>query len=135
MVDRDRIRREAARKALRPEGFEAVTFECGKDATRHLLFNWTEGAVIDFGSGYEPSSALPDGKRIVRKIMEIDRFLPLVLISDRSVVLDHEILSAVALVLRRPVTTIQLKNALNRVLADTLRDDRPRKSHSNYAVR
>ena len=135
MVDRDHLRREAARKALQPEGFEAITFECGKDATRHLLFNSTEGAVIDFGSAHEPSSALPDGKRIVQELMEIDAFLPLVLISDRSDVLDHETVSAADFVLRRPVSTIQLKNALNTVLSETLRERTQRKSQYIYAFR
>jgi DNA-binding NtrC family response regulator len=135
MVDRDHIRREASRKALQPEGFEAITFECGKDATRHLLFNSTEGAVIDFASAHEPSSALPDGKRIVQEIMEIDAFLPLVLISDRSDVLDHETVSAADFVLRRPVSTIQLKNALNTVLSETLRERTQRKSRYIYAFR
>lgn len=135
LIDRDHIRREAARKALLPEGFEAITFECGKDATRHLLFNSTEGAVIDFGSAHEPSSALPDGKRIVREMMENDAFLPLVLISDRSDVLDHETVSAADFVLRRPLSTIQLKNALNTVLSETLRERTQRKSHYIYAFR
>jgi hypothetical protein len=115
------------RKALQPEGFEAITFECGKDATRHLLFNSTEGAVIDFGSAHQPSSTIPEGKRIVRSILEIDPFLPLVLISDGSAVLDHETVFAADFVLRRPVSTIQLKNALNAVLSETLRERTQRK--------
>src|SRR5688500_3293637 len=104
IIDRDHIRREAARKALQPEGFQAITFECGQDATRHLLINSTEAAVVDFASAHEPSSAFPDGKRVVREMMEIDAFLPLVLLSDRSDVLDHETVSAADLVLRRPVS-------------------------------
>ena len=135
IIDCDHIRREAARKALQPEGFEAITFECGKDATRHLLFNSTEGAVVDFGSAHEPSSAIPDGKRIVQQIMEINTFLPLVLVSDRSDVLDEETVSAADSVVLHPVSTIQLKDALNTVLSETLRERTQQKSGSIHAFR
>jgi DNA-binding NtrC family response regulator len=135
MIDRDHIRREAERKALRSEGFEAITFECGKDATRHLLVNSTEGAVVDLGSAHHPLSAIPDGKRIVQEIMEINAFLPLVLISDQKVVLDYETIAAADIVLQRPVNTIQLKNALNAVLSESLRERTQRKSRYIYAFR
>jgi DNA-binding NtrC family response regulator len=135
IIDSDPARREAERNALRSEGFEAITFECGKDATRHLLVNPTDGAVIDFGSAHNPLSTAPDVKRIVKEIVKIEPFLPLVLISERTDVLDHETVAAADIILQRPVTTIQLRNALHTVLFESLRERTQRRSRYIYAFR
>jgi len=135
LIDRDPIRRGQLSNALAKERFEAAEFEAGKDAVNHLLFSSVSAVIVDYNSSYEPQSPVPDGKRIVQEIVNVDAFVPLLLICDRCETLDMETVAAADLVVRRPVTQRQLIDGVHTVLEETLRERAQRKSGYIFAFR
>ena len=134
-IDRDCIRRGQASEALLKEGYEVTEFEAGKDALKHLLFSSVTAVILDYGSGSEPQNSMPAGKEMVKEIVDVDGFVPLILICDRSDLLDHETSAAADLVLRRPITARQLVDGVRTVLGETLRERAQRKSGYIFAFR
>ena len=135
LVDRDIIRRAQLSNALAKEGFEVSEFEAAKNALSHLLFSSVSTVIVDYGSAYAPQSPLPDGKRVVEEIVNVDAFVPLLLICDRCETLDTETVAAADLVLRRPLTHRQLIDGVHTVLEETLRERAQRKSGYIFAYR
>jgi DNA-binding response OmpR family regulator len=135
LVDRDTIRRAQLSEALTKTGFDVAEFEAAKDALKHLLFSTVSAVIVDYGSAYELQNPVPDGKRIVREIVGVDAFVPLVVICDRCEILDHETVTAADLVLRRPLTDRQLSDGIHTVLGETLRERAQRKSGYIFAFR
>ena len=135
LVDRDIIRRAQLSNALAKEGFEVSEFEAAKNALNHLLFSSVSTVIVDYGSAYAPQSPLPDGKRVVEEIVNVDAFVPLLLICDRCETLDAETVAAADLVLRRPLTHRQLIDGVHTVLEETLRERAQRKSGYIFAYR
>jgi DNA-binding response OmpR family regulator len=135
LVDRDPMRRAQVGNALSRERLDVTGFEAGRDAVKYLLFNSVSAVILDYGSAYERQSPVPDGKRIVREIIQVDAFVPLVLVCDRCESLDHETASATDLVLRRPMTDRQLVDGVQTVLGETLRERAQRKSGYIFAFR
>ena len=134
-IDRDGVRRKAFAEALRSEGYNVAEFACGKDAVSHLLSNTVNGIVVDHGNSIEVNNPVPDGKRIVKEIVDVDAFVPLILICDRCDELDHETSSAADMILRRPLTPVQLISGVNTALSETLVQRTQRKSRYIYAFR
>lgn len=135
LVDRDAIRRAQLSSALARERFEVTEFGSAKDALNHLLFSSVSAVIVDYGSGYEPHSPVPDGRRVVQEIVNVDAFVPLLLVYDRCETLDTETVSASDLVLRRPLTQRQLIDGVHTVLEETLRERAQRKSGYIFAFR
>lgn len=135
LVDRDPMRRAQISNALSRERFDVTEFEAGKDALKHLLFSSVSAVILDYGSAYEPQNPVPNGKRIVQEIVQVDAFVPLVLICDRCETLDHETVAAADLVLRRPIIDRQLIDGVHTVLGETLRERAQRKSGYIFAFR
>jgi DNA-binding NtrC family response regulator len=135
LVDRDTVRRRQLSNALAKEGFETSEFEAAKDALNHLLFSSVSTVIVDYGCAYEPRSPIPDGKRVVQEIVNVDAFVPLLLICDRCETLDTETVAAADLVLRRPLTHRQLIDGIHTVLEETLRERAQRKSGYIFAYR
>jgi DNA-binding response OmpR family regulator len=135
LIDRDAIRRAQLSSALAREGFEVTEFEAAKDALNHLLFSSVSAVIVDYGSGYEPQSPVPDGRRVVQEIVNVDAFVPLLLVCDRCETLDTETVAAADLVLRRPLTARQLIDGVHTVLEETLRERAQRKSGYIFAFR
>lgn len=135
LVDRDAIRRKQSSNALIEEGFEVTEFEAAKDALNHLLFSSVSAVIVDYGSAYEPQSPMPEGKRVVQEIVNVDAFVPLMLICDRCETLDAETAAAADLVLRRPLTHRQLIGGVRTILEETLRERAQRKSGYIFAFR
>lgn len=135
LIDRDAIRRAQLRASLTREGFLVTDFASGKEALQPLLFSPVNAVVADFGSSFEPSNPLPEGKRLISEIIEVDAFVPLVLTCDRCDTLDHKTAAATDLVLRRPFTERQFFQAIETVLGETLRERAQRKSGYIFAFR
>lgn len=134
LIDRDSMRRRQLRDALSKE-FTVAEFEAGREALQHLLFNTVKAVVLDYGSSFEAENPVPDGKRMVREIVHVDAFVPLVLLCDRCETLEHETVAAADLILRRPLTDRQIANGLHGVLEETLRERAQRKSGYIFAFR
>jgi DNA-binding response OmpR family regulator len=135
LIDRDKIRRGQLRNAISKEGFAVAEFEAGRDALQHILFNSVNAVALDFGSSYEPENPVAAGKRMVQEIVNVDAFVPLVLLCDRCETLDHETAAATDLVLRRPLADRQVADGLRTVLEETLRERVQRKSGYIFAFR
>lgn len=135
LIDRDAIRRGQLTLALSKEGFQVAEFESGKDGLNHLLFSSVKAVVLDYSSAYEPKNPVPNGKRLVKEVTDVDAFVPLILICDRCENLDHDTAAAADLVLRRPVTNKQIIDGLQVVLGETLRERAQRKSGYIFAFR
>lgn len=135
LIDRDPLRRSPLTGALSRERFDVAEFEAGKDALKHLLLNSVSAVILDQGSAYESKNPVPEGKRIVQEIVQLDAFVPLILICDRCEILDHETAAAADLVLRRPITARRLIDGLHTVLGETLRERAQRKSGYIFAFR
>jgi DNA-binding response OmpR family regulator len=134
LIDRDPLRRAQLASALSKK-HAVAEFEAGREALQHLLFNTVNAVVLDYGSSCEADNPVPDGKRLVREIVRIDAFVPLVLLCDRCETLEHETVAAADLVLRRPLTERQILDALHGVLEETLRERAQRKSGYIFAFR
>lgn len=134
-IDRDAIRRESFCRALAAAGFYLTQFESGRPAVHHLLTQPVHGVIVDWGSSHEPKSPLPAGKRVVQEITRADAFVPLILLCDRSEVLEHDTSAATDIVLRYPVPTRQLVDTVKGVLSETLRERVQRKSGYIFAFR
>ena len=134
-IDRDSARRKAFGEALRSEGYHVAEFACGRDVVSHLLSNTVNGIVVDHGSSFEANNPVPDGKRTVQEIVEIDAFVPLILVCDRYDELDHETSSAADMILRRPLTPEQVISGVNTALSETLVQRTQRKSRYIHAFR
>jgi DNA-binding NtrC family response regulator len=129
IIDRDRVSRGQLNQALLKEGFDVKEFEAARNAMQHLLSSSVSAVIVNYNSAYERQNpAQDDGKRIVREIVNLDAFVPLVLICDRSEMLDPETVTAADLVLRRPITIRQLIKGVQSVLEETLRERAQRKS-------
>jgi DNA-binding NtrC family response regulator len=135
LIDRDKIRRGQLRNRLFREGFAVAEFESGRDALQHILFNSVNAVALDYGTSYEPENPVPAGKRMVQEIVNVDAFVPLVLLCDRCETLHHETAAAVDLILRRPLTDQQVIDGLRTVLEETLRERAQRKSGYIFAFR
>jgi DNA-binding NtrC family response regulator len=128
IIDRDRVSRGQLNQALLKEGFDVKEFEAARNAMQHLLSSSVSAVIVNYNSAYERQNPAQDGKRIVREIVNLDAFVPLVLICDRSEMLDPETVTAADLVLRRPITIRQLIKGVQSVLEETLRERAQRKS-------
>jgi DNA-binding NtrC family response regulator len=129
IIDRDRVSRGQLNQALLKEGFDVKEFEAARNAMQHLLSSSVSAVIVNYNSAYERQNpAQDDGKRIVREIVNLDAFVPLVLICDRSEMLDPETVTAADLVLRRPITIRQLIKGVQSILEETLRERAQRKS-------
>ena len=128
IIDRDRVSRGQLNQALLREGFDVKEFEAARNAMQHLLSSSVSAVIVNYNSAYERQNPAQDGKRIVREIVNLDAFVPLVLICDRSEMLDPETVTAPDLVLRRPITIRQLIKGVQSVLEETLRERAQRKS-------
>jgi len=135
LINRDKMRREQLRNTLLSEGFAVAEFESGRDALQHMLFNSVDAVVLDYGTSYEPENRVPGGKQMVQEIVNVDAFVPLLLLCDRCDTLHHETAAAVDLILRRPLTDQQIINGLRTVLEETLRERAQRKSGYIFAFR
>jgi DNA-binding response OmpR family regulator len=135
LIDRDKMRRGELRNALSEQGFSVAEFEAGRDAPQHILFNSMNAVLLDYGISYEPENPVPGGKQIVQEIVNIDAFVPLVLLCDRCETLHHETTAATDLILRRPLTDRQVVESLQTVLKETLRERAQRKSGYIFAFR
>jgi hypothetical protein len=102
---------------------------------KHLLFSSVGAIILDYGSAFEPQNPVPDGKRIVQEIVQVDGFVPLILICDRCETLDHETVAAADLILRRPITDRHFIDGVHTVLGETLRERAQRKSGYIFAFR
>lgn len=134
-IDRDGVRRKAYGDALRSEGYQVTGFENGRQAVAFLLSHTINGIVVDRSSSFEADNPLASGDRIVKEIVDVDAFVPLILICDRCDELDHRTSSAADLILRRPLKPVQLISGLNTALAETLIQRTQRKSRYIYAFR
>jgi DNA-binding NtrC family response regulator len=128
IIDRDRVSRGQLNQALLKEGFDVKEFEAARNAMQHLLSSSVSAVIVNYNSAYERQNPAQDGKRIVREIVNLDAFVPLVLICDRSEMLDPETVTAADLVLRRPITIRQLIKGVQSILEETLRERAQRKS-------
>src|SRR5215213_9785143 len=90
LIDRDAIRREQLSSSLIKHGFDVADFEAAEDALNHLLFSSVSAVVVDYSSAYEAQSPVPNGKRIVEEIVQVDAFVPLLVICDRCETLETE---------------------------------------------
>lgn len=135
IIDRDGVRRKAFGDALRSEGYQVAEFESGKQAVSYLLSNTVNGIVVDRGTSFEVNNPLPDGERIVKEIVDVDAFVPLILVCDRGDELNHETSSAADMILRRPLTPVQLISGVNTALAETFIQRTQRKSRYIHAFR
>jgi DNA-binding response OmpR family regulator len=134
-IERDPMRRNACAAGLRLHGFDVTPFDCGKDGLSFLLSNPVSAVVLNYGSSYEPLQPLAEGKRVVQALTDIDTFVPLILVCDRSDTLEQEISSAADVVLRQPITAAQLAEALTLVFSETLKARIQRKSRFVYSLR
>ena len=135
LIDRDKIRRVQLRNTLFTKGFTVAEFESGKDALQHILFNSVNAVLLDYGTSHESENPVPAGKQMVQEIVNVDAFVPLVLLCDRCETLHHETAAAVDLILRRPLTDRQVVDGLQTVLEETLRERAQRKSGYIFAFR
>lgn len=135
IIDRDRVSRGQLNQALLQEGFDVKEFEAARNAMQHLLSSSVSAVIVNYNSAYERQNPAQDGKRIVREIVNLDAFVPLVLICDQSEMLDPETVTAADLVLRRPITIRQLIKGVQSVLEETLRERAQRKSGYIFAFR
>ena len=134
-IDRDSARRERSSESLLADGFEVTGFDSGQDALKHLLFRPVNAVVLDYASSYDAVNPVPAGRRIVQEIMQMDAFVPLILLCDRCDVLEHDTSGPADIVLRHPVTPRQLSDAIKMVLGETLRERAQRKSGYIFAFR
>jgi DNA-binding response OmpR family regulator len=135
LIDRDALRRSQLRAELAKTGFEIMENEAARAALNQLLFHSISAVVLDYGSSLEPQSPVSAGRRIVKEIVEIDAFVPLLLICDRCEKLDHETAAAADVVLRRPLAKGQVAETLQAALSETLRERVQRKSGYIFAFR
>jgi DNA-binding NtrC family response regulator len=121
LIDEDNRRRTITRRSLEAEHFEVIAFECGKDAARHLESHADPRVVVNFGSFAEPMNRVGI-KGLDEDLMDLAVKRPLVLVCNPDDSLDYETTEVAAIILHRPVTTLQLKAAINTLLSKTVQE-------------
>ncbi|MGN6386889.1 MAG: response regulator [Verrucomicrobiota bacterium] len=135
IIDRDPIRRSNWSGALENEGFSVSHYESGNEALKHLLFHSVNAIILEYGAAMAVNSPISEGAKVVKEITEVDAFVPLILVCDRSEELKHETSAAADLVLRHPLTATSLATSMRTILSETLTERAQRKSRYIYAFR
>lgn len=135
VVSDDFTVRESLGGVLEAADFTVLFSGNGRDAVKTLLANPVKAIVLDFKTPLDPKCARPRTAQTLVALTDIDPFLPLVLTCESEVELDHQSALMADLVLRHPVTPAALRDGIDLLLAESLRERVYRKSEYTAVLR
>jgi len=135
VVSDDYTVRESLGGILDSAGFTVLHAENGRDAVKTLLANPVKALVLDHRTPFEPNGGVSRGSRTLEALTDIDPFLPLVLTCEADLELDHRTTLMADLVLRHPVSPEALRDGMDLLLTESLRERVYRKSEFTAVLR
>ena len=127
LVSNDFTVRESFGDILRADGFDVLFAENGRKAVKTLAANVLNAIVLDYRTLFEAEDGYGRSATI-EALTDIDPFLPLVLTCGAGVNLDHATSLMADMVLNHPVEASTLLDAIDALLAETLKERAYRKS-------
>lgn len=135
VVSDDYTVRESLGGMLTAANFTVHYAENGRDAVAALLAHPVKAVVLDHRTPFEPHGPTSRNSRTLTALTDIDPFLPLVLTCEADLELDHRTTLMADLVLRHPVTPEALREGIDLLLTESLRERVYRKSEYTAVLR
>jgi len=135
VVSDDYTVRESLGEILTAADYNLLYADNGRDAVATLLANPVKAVVLDQRTPLEPGTTAGRNSRTLTALTDIDPFLPLVLTCDADAELDHRTTLMADLVLRHPVTPEALRDGIDLLLTESLRERVYRKSEYTAVLR
>ena len=128
LVSNDLTVRESFGDILRADGFDVRFAESGRKAVKTLTANAINAIVLDYRTPFDAEDADYRRPATIEALTDIDPFLPLVLTCESEADLDHATSLMADIVLKHPVEASTLLDAIDTLLAETLKARVYRKS-------
>lgn len=128
IISDDTARRDALAALLELEGYGVVCSDAGRRASVALATNPVGLMVVDCPAAFSSAGGALRTSRTVEALTDIDPFLPLLLLCGSENDLDHRTLMMADMVLTRAVEVPAVLDAIETLLAESLRERAQRKS-------
>ncbi len=128
LVSDDSSTREALSEMLRAINFTVLCADNGRSAEKTLLENPVSVIVLDYRTRFDATDSPSRKSRTLVALTDVDPFLPVILTCDAATELDYETSLMADLVLRHPVSTPALRDGIDTLLGESLRERVYRKS-------
>jgi response regulator RpfG family c-di-GMP phosphodiesterase len=128
LVSDDSSAREALGEMLRATHFSVLCAESGRSAEQMLLENPVSLIVLDYRTRFDAKDSLARKSRTLAALTDVDPFLPMILTCAADADLDYETALMADLVLRHPVPAPVLRDGIDTLLGESLRERVYRKS-------
>jgi two-component system sensor histidine kinase/response regulator len=128
LVSDDSSAREALGEMLRAINFNVLCAENGRSAEKMLLENPVSMIVLDYRTRFDAKDSISPKARTLAALTDVDPFLPVILTCTADAELDYEAALMADLVLRHPVSAPALRDGIDTLLAESLRERVYRKS-------
>ena len=135
LVSPNSFERESLAETLRDGGYEVIAAESGREAAETFAVTPVSAIVLQHETPFDGADVFAGGSRALEELTDIDPFVPLFLLCNQEDKLDHPTSLMADMVLRHPVNAPELRNALDVVLKETLRERVFRKSGHVAGVR
>lgn len=135
VVSNDFTVRESLGEILQSSGFEILFAENGASAVKVLVAKAVGVIVLDYRTPFGAKDGVGRGSRTLEALTDIDPFLPLVLTREPEVELEHATSLMADMVLTHPVEPLALLEAIDTLLAETLKERVYRKSGDFALIR
>ncbi len=127
--------RESLGDILRSSSFEILFAENGAKAVKVLVANAVSVIVLNYRTPFDAKDGVGRGSRTLEALTDIDPFLPLVLTREPQAELEYATALMADIVLTHPVDPLTLLEAMDTLLAETLKERVYRKSGDFALVR
>lgn len=128
LVSDDSSVREALGEMLRATNYNVLCAENGRSAEKMLLENPVSVIVLDHRTRFDAKDSSSQKSRTLAVLTDVDPFLPVILTCAADVELDYETALLADLVLRHPVPVAVLRDGIETLLGESLRERVYRKS-------
>lgn len=128
LVSDDSSAREALGEMLRAAHFNVLCADNGRGAEKMLLENPVSVIVLDYRTRFDAQDFQAQKSRTLAALTDVDAFLPVILTCAADIELDYETALMADLVLRHPVPAPALKEGIETLLGESLRERVYRKS-------
>jgi len=127
LVSNNSFERESLAEILR-DSYQVVLAESGREAAEKFLATPVSAIVLQHDTPFNGADVFAGSSRTIAELTDIDPFLPLLLLCDPADELDHATSLMADMILRHPISTTALLDALDMLLTETLRERVFRKS-------
>lgn len=135
LVSRDHTVREALGDVLRSNGFEVLYAENGVNAVKTFVANAINAIVLDHQTPFDGLDSVGGRSCTLEALVEINPFLPVVLMQVRESELDHGSLLLADVVLTHPVPPSALLESIDALLTEPFTERVHRKSKDFTLIR